>query len=62
MDARKKLSVDEAADYLGIARRTLYNWSSARKVPHIKAGSRLLFDQAELESWLEARAVPAIGA
>lgn len=39
----------EAADYLGVALGTLYNWSSQRKLPVVKIGSRIRFRREALE-------------
>jgi excisionase family DNA binding protein len=49
----KKLVVGEAATLLRCSPKTLYAWTSARKIPHLKIGGRLLFDEVELEKWLE---------
>lgn len=43
------LRPQEAADYLGVSLGTLYNWSSQRKVPVVKIGSRIRFRRESLE-------------
>ena len=50
-------SVDEAAEYLGIARITLYKYVEARTVPFIKIGRRLLFDPEQLAAYRRERSV-----
>lgn len=55
----RKLTLREAAEFLRFSPKTLYNWTSQRKVPHLKVQGRLLFDQADLEKWLERFSVAA---
>jgi excisionase family DNA binding protein len=51
--ARKLLTVAEAAEMTRLSPRTLYNWASRKKVPHMKVGGRLLFDEGKMASWLD---------
>lgn len=46
------MSVDEAADYLGYVKETLYNKASRNEVPHVKVGKFLRFDPDELDEWI----------
>lgn len=57
----KLLTIDEAHDFTRLAKQTLYQLSSRGKIPHIKIGSRLLFDEAELDAWIEACRIPVSG-
>lgn len=50
--------VDQAADYLGIRPKTLYEWVRTGRVPHRKLGFNVRFDPEELETWV-ARHRPA---
>ena len=56
LDAAKKrlLSVEEAAQYLGVQKRTIRSWASQEKIPSVHIGRRLLFDQEELDRMIEA--------
>jgi len=45
--------VGEAADYLGIRPKTLYEWVRTGRVPYRKLGFNVRFDPVELESWVE---------
>jgi excisionase family DNA binding protein len=45
------LNVNEAAEFLRIAPKTLYGLVSQRRIPFRKAGRRLLFLQSELLEW-----------
>lgn len=55
------LTVEEAAEFTRLSNKTLYTYASQKKVPHIKLGSRLLFDQVQLEGWIRGNAVPMGG-
>jgi excisionase family DNA binding protein len=51
-EAEPKLwKVDEAARYLGIRPKTLYEWVRAGRVPHRKLGFNVRFDPDELRDW-----------
>jgi excisionase family DNA binding protein len=56
MTEKRLINVVEAAEFLGISRYTLYEWTSARKVPFHKVGSLVKFDPQELLSWTKERA------
>jgi excisionase family DNA binding protein len=43
--------IDEAADYLGIRPKTLYEWVRLDRVPYRKIGFNVRFDPEELENW-----------
>lgn len=45
--------VGQAADYLGIRPKTLYEWVRTGRVPYRKLGFNVRFDPVELESWVE---------
>ena len=55
------LNVKQAADALGVSERTLRNWCSARKIPFIKVGARVMFDKEDLKTWLKEKRVEASG-
>ena len=48
----KLFSIDEAAEFLNLARQTLYGFTSKRLIPFIKRGKKLYFRKSELEKWL----------
>jgi len=53
--AKKRLiSVAEAAKYFGVQKSTIYSWAWRRKIPSVKMGRRLLFDQEDLDRMIEA--------
>ena len=47
------LDVEGAAEYLGLSRKAVYRLVERRRLPHRRAGKRLLFDRAELRAWVE---------
>ena len=47
------VSVQKAADYLGLKKSTLYSWAWSRKIPSVKMGRRLLFDLKDLDEMIE---------
>ncbi len=51
---KRLISVEEAARYLGVHKNTMYSWAWRRKIPSVKMGRRLLFDQEDLDRMIEA--------
>jgi excisionase family DNA binding protein len=49
----KFLSLEQAAQFLQLAKQTLYGFTSKRKIPFIKKGKKLYFKETDLEKWLE---------
>jgi excisionase family DNA binding protein len=48
------LSADQAAEFLHIAKQTLYSLTSRRKIPFYKNGKKILFRRGDLEEWLNS--------
>jgi len=46
----------EAARALGISERTLWSWTRAGIVPHIRQGKTVLYPTSTLTAWLDERA------
>ena len=57
----KLLTIEEAATILGVAKKTLYMYVSAKKIPYCKVGSLVRFKETDLEAWVSAREVRPIG-
>lgn len=55
------LSVEEAADYLGISTGTLRNWLSMRRIEYVKVGRLTRIRLATLDRYIAARTVRAEG-
>lgn len=48
------ISVDEAAQYLGIKPVTLRNWIKKTDIPTRKIGKQWKFKQSELDEWVNS--------
>jgi len=55
----KLLTIDEASEYLGISKLTLYGWVSARKLGFVKVGRLVKFKQEHLDIWIDQHTVKA---
>lgn len=54
--ARRLLTIDETADFLGLKRSTLYHWRWRGIGPvSIKVGQRVRYSEADLLEWLETQ-------
>jgi excisionase family DNA binding protein len=42
----------QAADYLGLAKSTVYKMTSSRLIPHSKIGKKIVFKQNEIDDWI----------
>jgi len=58
----KLLKIDEAAEKLGLKKSTLYKYTSAKKVPYVKIGARVLFPEDCLNRWVNACMVEPVKA
>ena len=58
--AKKLLSVNEVAEYLGITVNTVYGWVHIKKIPYIKMGRLLKFDQAKIDEWIDKQSVDLV--
>jgi excisionase family DNA binding protein len=48
----KWLNADEVADYVKIAKGTIYNYVNVGRIPFVKVGARVLFCKEEIDRWL----------
>ena len=53
----KLLDVQEASNMLHLSVSTLYKMTCRKTIPYIKIGSRVLFDEKELNEWLKGKIV-----
>lgn len=51
------INVKTAAALLGVSTGMVYQLADAKKLPHVRIGSRLLFRPEALEAWLQAQEV-----
>lgn len=47
-------NISEAAEYLGLAKQTLYGYTSTNKIPFKKVNKKLFFQKKELVKWLDS--------
>ena len=58
MIKEKLMDITELSEMLGVAKATIYSWTSQQKIPHIKLSERLLkFREREIMAWIAARTV-----
>lgn len=48
----KLLTIDEASEFLSLAKQTLYGLTSKGEIPHIKRSKRLYFTKVDLLEYL----------
>ncbi len=46
------LSVDQAAQFVNLAKATIYELTSKRQIPFFKKGKRLYFSKQDLHAWI----------
>jgi excisionase family DNA binding protein len=46
------VGVERAADHLACPKSRIYDLVSARRIPHQRDGSRLLFRRSDLDAWV----------
>jgi excisionase family DNA binding protein len=56
----RRVSVQEAAELLGVSRHTLRRWLALRLIPFHHCGRRVVLDPRDLEEFLQANRVEAI--
>lgn len=50
------LRPEEAAEALGVCRRTLYAWTKQGLIPYVRVGRAVLYPVADLQAWLRRSA------
>ena len=57
MEQNRLLSVQEAAQYLGVAVKTVYKWNSERRLRCIKLGSLVRYKISDLDEYIRQNIV-----
>lgn len=60
MSGKMLLSIQEASTMLGISVSTLYRLTSRRRIPFCKIGSRVVFQPAQLEDWIQEQSIQPV--
>ena len=53
------MTMNEASEYLGISKLTLYDWVCSRKIAFVKVGRLVKFRQEHLDKWIDERTIKA---
>jgi Prophage CP4-57 regulatory protein (AlpA). len=48
------VSIEKISEILDINVKTIYDWTSTRKIPHYKLGRLVKFDVDEVMAWLQS--------
>jgi len=54
---QRLMSVKEAAVYTGLSPHTIYSMVSQRRIPYVKVGRLVKFDEAMLRAWIKQHTV-----
>jgi excisionase family DNA binding protein len=54
---KRLLNINEASEYMGLSKNTLYSWVCQRTIPFVKCSRLLRFDKADLDKWIEQRKI-----
>ena len=52
MEENKFLDVQNLADYIHLSKSCIYKMVSNKSVPHIKLGTRTLFERNQIDNWV----------
>jgi excisionase family DNA binding protein len=56
---KQLISAEDVSNRLGVPPVTIYAWVRLGQLPSYKLGRRVMFDESEIEAWLEKRYKPA---
>jgi excisionase family DNA binding protein len=51
------IGISDMARLLGVRLKTLYSWVHQRKIPYVKVGRLVKFDQKDIATWIAERKV-----
>ena len=54
---QRLMSVKEAAAYVGLSPHTVYGMVNQRRIPYVKVGRLVKFDQGMLDAWIKQHTV-----
>ena len=57
---QRYLSPQELSQYLNLSIQTIYEWTSQKKIPYIKLGRLVKFDQQEIDEWVKMQKIEVI--
>lgn len=57
---KRRITIKEASEYLGISVNTLYYWVSQKKIDYVKIGRLTKFDLRVIDKFIENNSVDAV--
>lgn len=55
----KLLNIIQLSEVINVKKKTIYDWTHRRLIPHVKMGRLLRFDPGEIEKWVKHSKHPA---
>jgi excisionase family DNA binding protein len=52
MNEKRFLNVKELCDHIGMSESYVYKMVSKKSIPHIKLGTRTLFERNQIDNWV----------
>ena len=52
MEEKRFLNVQELIDYIHMSESYVYKMVSKQSIPHIKLGTRTLFERSQIDNWV----------
>ena len=52
MEEKRFLNVQELCDHIGMSESYVYKMVSKQSIPHIKLGTRTLFERNQIDNWV----------
>jgi excisionase family DNA binding protein len=57
---KRLITIEEASEYLGISKNTLYSWVSQKKIGYVKVGRLTKFDLRVLDRYIDNNTVESV--
>jgi excisionase family DNA binding protein len=48
----KLLDVSQLSEVINVKKKTIYDWTHKKQIPHVKMGRLLRFDLDDIEKWI----------
>ena len=55
---KRLMTAKEAATFLGLSARTVWNWALSGKLPTTRLGRKVMFDRRQLEEFIQEKSIP----
>lgn len=49
------MTAEEVTKYIGFSKKTIRNWTSEEKIPHVKLGNAVRYRKTQIDNWLDAK-------